>query len=332
MANQARSRRAHAPQVLVDSAIALLYREPRVAAGFALLSRSRERYVRTEQLKDVARIADALAAEVPAGRGSQRHCYFGIVNARDVVAVRIDLRNVVRQRHHLPADPPPGANDAPRIGYAGQRRELHVLNANERCVVNAGIAARRRRRAVCHPLMQRSQQCPHYVVLRSRIAELLTCHVPHGNGGAFGGRLRGGGNGPVPAAFLPAGTAARYPVTRGRASRRRSCASAPQPVHPSNTRPAYWCRRPSATAPRVSRQQPVARPIRVRLDGIGKWKLRRLERVAMARCGETFVEGAARSAGNVRPYGVEDAPAVLVGIEAIVEELPGETTRLRNTE
>ena len=180
IANEVRRRGAHLRQVVVDSAIAFLDREPRITAGFALSSRSRERYVRAEQLHNVAGIPDALAAEVPSRRRGERHRDFRIVNAGDVVAVRIDLRNEVRQRHYLPAVPARRPDDAARIGDAGQRRELHVLNANERCVVDARIAARRRRRAVCHPLVQRSQQRPHDVVLRRRIAQLLPCRVPGG--------------------------------------------------------------------------------------------------------------------------------------------------------
>ena len=88
-------------EIVVAPLVSLFDRRTRIAARFPLGSRPRERHIRAQQRDDRRRIADALGAEVPAGRRRQRHRHFGHANAGQLVAVGIDLRDEEGQRGEL---------------------------------------------------------------------------------------------------------------------------------------------------------------------------------------------------------------------------------------
>ena len=332
-------RLGHEPEIRGAAAVPLLDRAPRVADALPVLGGQGERDVGPLHARQHVGRARALAEQVPAGVGGQRHRDLRHHQPARLVAVGVDRRHQGRERgqhlgrllRHDAPRPELGAVDGAvrevrlgRLPDAGELGEPDRVPRDEVAVGDARVdAGRRQGRVVGDPSVHRQQQRAQEPRVVVRVARLLAARAPRREaaGAVLPARER------VDAHVVHQRRVGR-PVDGGVDERRR-----PPPVLVGRVRVEHL----RHVAGLDGREQPV---LHVRLgvvlrdvgerEDVARVELVQ-ERVPVARrLGEAVVEAAAPAAGDVRHDAVERAAGPLVAVVAVVEERAQEAPALRH--
>ena len=127
----------------------------------------------SEQVVDLCWPTHRGRTEIPSSICRDGHRDVGYTDAGNLVAVRVNLRNQVRQHLHAAVPYLTWSGNGPRVGNCRDGRKPHGGKRASGSVGEFRITAFRRRDALARPLVETAKQGAHDLALRHRIVHHL---------------------------------------------------------------------------------------------------------------------------------------------------------------